>query len=143
MKELFTLGEESKDNKESINNDKNELLKLCKIKCLFKNKENKIKIILYKYFYKFYYLGLINNVIINKNKTPKINLINRRYNAFNNIDNQNNFLPHVSVKTLSDNSSVFNDGKGKNLSIMTGYIFTDESNKKKCSNCLWRRFVRT
>ena len=129
---FLTLGKDNKDNNESIRNDKNDL-KICKLKYLVKNKEDKLKIILGKYFYKFYYFSIINNKNKIDNK-PKINVINRRYNnaynAFNNYENQNNNLPHISIKTLSDNSSVFNDAKGRNLSIITGLNNTEEDNKK-------------
>ena len=127
---FLTLGKESIDNNDAMQNDKNELKK-CKIKYLLKNKENKIKIILNKYFYKFYYLGLKNNINKSENNKPKISVINRRYKVYNNYENANNFLSHISIKTLSDNSSAFNDGKGRNLSILTGLNFTDEDNKKK------------
>ena len=129
---FLTLGKDSKDYNESISNDKNEL-KLCKLKYLVKNKEDKFKMILNKYFYKFYYFGIINHTNKIDNK-PKISVINRRYNAynaFNNYESQNNNLPHISIKTLSDNSSVFNDTKGRNLSIITGFNNTEEDNKRK------------
>ena len=126
----FLYLDNTKDINKQILNDKNEL-KQCKMKCLIKNKDNKMKNILNKYFYKFYYLGLINNMNKIENNKPKISVINRRYNVYNNIENHNNFIPHISIKTLSDNSSVFNDAKGKSLSIITGYNMTEEDNKRK------------
>ena len=120
----------AKDTEKQILNYKNKL-KQYKMKSLIKNKESKIKNILNKYFYKFYYLGLINSINKIENNKPKINVINRRYNVYNNIENHNNIMPHISIKTLSDNSSVFNDAKGKNLSIITGYNIIDEDNKRK------------
>ena len=130
VKDFLTLAKESKDNNDLIQNDKNKL-RLNKLIYLFKNKENKTKIYLSKYFYRFYYLGLINNISKAENNKPKISVINRRYNVYNNYENINNFAPHISIKTLSDNSSVFNDGKGRNISILTGLNFTDEDNKRK------------
>ena len=124
------LVKKSKDNINSIQNSKYKL-RISKLKYLLKNKENKTKIYLYKYFHKFYYLGLINNISKAENNKPKISVINRRYNVYNNYENVNNFAPHISIKTLSDNSSVFNDGKGRNISILTGLNFTDEDNKRK------------
>ena len=124
------LVKKSKDNSDSIQNSKYKL-RISKLKYLLKNKENKTKIYLYKYFYKFYYLGLISNINKIENSKPKISVINRRYNVYNNYENVNNFAPHISIKTLSDNSSVFNDGKGRNISILTGLNFTDEDNKRK------------
>ena len=124
------LVKKSKDNINSIQNSKTKL-RISKLKYLLKNKENKTKIYLYKYFHKFYYLGLISNINKIENSKPKISVINRRYNVYNNYENVNNFAPHISIKTLSDNSSVFNDGKGRNISILTGLNFTDEDNKRK------------
>ena len=128
---FLTLGKETNDKNEYRQDNENELLKISKMKYLFKIKENKVKIILCKYFYKFYYLSLIRKVNKIENQKYKINVINRRYNIFNNYENQNNIEPHISIKTLSDNSSVFNDGKGRNLSIITGYNIIEEDNKKK------------
>ena len=121
-------GKKSKDNKFEISDNKNELKKY-RLKYLIKIKENKVNNILYKYFFKFYYNCLINSKNLIENKKPKINVINRRYNNFDN--NQNNALPYISIKTLSDNSSVFNDAKGKNLNIITSFNINDEENKKK------------
>ena len=128
---FLTLGKETKDKNEYRQDNKNELLKISKMKYLFKIKENKVKIILCKYFHKFYYLSLVRKVNKIENQKYKINVINRRYNIFNNYENQNNIEPHISIKTLSDNSSVFNDGKGRNLSIITGYNIIEEDNKRK------------
>jgi hypothetical protein len=123
---LDTFLTSGKDNNEVIQNNKDEL-KLYKLKYLLKNKENKLKNILCKYFFKFKYLDLINSV--NKIEIkPKISVINRRYN---NLENSNNFVSYISIKTLCDNSSVFNDGKGKNLSIFTGTNMAEEDIKKK------------
>ena len=123
---LDTFLTSGKDNNEAIQNNKDEL-KLYKLKYLLKYKENKLKNILCKYFFKFKYLDLINSV--NKIEIkPKISVINRRYN---NLENSNNFVSYISIKTLSDNSSVFNDGKGKNLSIFTGTNMAEEDIKKK------------
>jgi len=123
---LDTFLTSGKDNNEAIQNNKDEL-KLYKLKYLLKYKENKLKNILCKYFFKFKYLDLINSV--NKIEIkPKISVINRRYN---NLENSNNFVSYISIKTLSDNSSVFNDGKGKNLSIFTGTNIAEEDIKKK------------
>ena len=40
-------------------------------------------------------------------------------------------MPYISIKTLSDNSSVFNDAKGKNLTIITSFNTNEEDNKRK------------
>ena len=122
------LGKNSKENNVEIHNVKNKLIKF-RLKYLIKNKENKDKNILYKYFFKFYYNCLINSMKIDENKKPKISIINRRYNNIDN--NQNNNLPCISIKTLSDNSSVFNDTKGRNLNIITSFNINEEDNKGK------------
>ena len=100
------------------------------MKYLIKIKENKTQNILYKYFLKFHYYSLSNSVNNIENNKPKINVINRRYNNIDNNQN-NNLLPYISIKTLSDNSSVFNDAKGKNLAIITSFNTNDEDNKRK------------
>jgi len=125
---FFILGKNSEDKNDEIVNDKKMLTKF-RLKYLIKIKENKIKNILYKYFFKFSFKCLINSKNIVENNKPKINVINRRYNNIDN--NQNNVLPYISIKTLSDNSSVFNDAKGRNLNIITSFNFNEEDNKGK------------
>ena len=125
---IFISGKKQKENNTYIPNNKNEL-KRYKLKYLIKIKENKTQNILYKYFLKFHYYSLCNSTNNIDNNKPKINVINRRYNNIDN--NQNNLLPYISIKTLSDNSSVFNDAKGKNLTIITSFNTNDEDNKRK------------
>ena len=120
---FFTLGKELNDNQKDIN----ELTKY-KLKYLLKNKELKTKNLLHKYFYKLYYYDFFNPNIKSNKKNNNVCVINKRYN---NIENQNNMVTHISIKTLSDNSSVFNDGKWKNLSIINPLNMTDEENKRK------------
>ena len=95
------------------------------MKYLFKNKENKAKTYLNKYFYRFYYLGLINNINKAENNKPKISVINRRYNVYNNYENINNFAPHISIKTLSDNSSVFTERRGQNIDLDNRNLYSN------------------
>jgi hypothetical protein len=123
INEFFTLGKELNDNQKDIN----ELTKY-KLKYLIKNKEFKTKNLLHKYFYKLYYYDFFNPNIKSNKKNNNVCVINKRYN---NIENQNNMVTHISIKTLSDNSSVFNDGKWKNLSIINPLNMTDEENKRK------------
>ena len=123
INEFFTLGKELNDNQKDIN----ELTKY-KLKYLLKNKELKTKNLLHKYFYKLYYYDFFNPNIKSNKKNNNVCVINKRYN---NIENQNNMVTHISIKTLSDNSSVFNDGKWKNLSIINPLNMTDEENKRK------------
>ena len=123
INEFFTLGKELNDNQKDIN----ELTKY-KLKFLLKNKELKTKNLLHKYFYKLYYYDFFNPNIKSNKKNNNVCVINKRYN---NIENQNNMVSHISIKTLSDNSSVFNDGKWKNLSIINPLNMTDEENKRK------------
>ena len=123
INEFFTLGKELNDNQKDIN----ELTKY-KLKYLIKNKEFKTKNLLHKYFYKLYYYDFFNPNIKSNKKNNNVCLINKRYN---NIENQNNMVTHISIKTLSDNSSIFNDGKWKNLSIINPLNMTDEENKRK------------
>ncbi len=123
INEFFTLGKELNDNQKDIN----ELTKY-KLKFLLKNKELKTKNLLHKYFYKLYYYDFFNPNIKSNKKNNNVCVINKRYN---NIENQNNMVTHISIKTLSDNSSVFNDGKWKNLSIINPLNMTDEENKRK------------
>ena len=123
INEFFTLGKELNDNQKDIN----ELTKY-KLKYLLKNKELKTKNLLHKYFYKLYYYDFFNPNIKSNKKNNNVCVINKRYN---NIENQNNMVSHISIKTLSDNSSVFNDGKWKNLSIINPLNMTDEENKRK------------
>lgn len=123
INEFFTLGKELNDNQKDIN----ELTKY-KLKYLIKNKELKTKNLLHKYFYKLYYYDFFNPNIKSNKKNNNVCVINKRYN---NIENQNNMVTHISIKTLSDNSSVFNDGKWKNLSIINPLNMTDEENKRK------------
>ena len=124
---FYLLGKNSKDKNDDVLNKK--MLIKFRLKYLIKNKENKIKNILYKYFFKFYYNGFFNSMNIVENNKPKISVINRRYNNIDN--NQNNILPYISIKTLSDNSSVFNDAKGRNLNIITSFNINEEDNKGK------------
>ena len=125
---FLTLGKETSiDNNDLYQKDKSEL-KNYKLKYLIKNKEYKTKNLLNKYFYKFYYFNYLNSNSRSDKKKNNICVINKRYN---NIDNQNNMVTPISIKTLSDNSSVFNDGKGRNLSIITALNMTDEDNKRK------------
>jgi hypothetical protein len=123
INEFFTLGKELNDNQKDIN----ELTKY-KLKYLIKNKEFKTKNLLHKYFYKLYYYDFFNPNLKCYKKNNNVCLINKRYN---NIENQNNMVTHISIKTLSDNSSIFNDGKWKNLSIINPLNMTDEENKRK------------
>ena len=123
INEFFTLGKELNDNQKDIN----ELTKY-KLKYLLKNKELKTKNLLHKYFYKLYYYDFFNPNIKSNKKNNNVCVINKRYN---NIENQNNMVTHISIKTLSDNSSIFNDGKWKNLSIINPLNMTDEENKRK------------
>ena len=123
INEFFTLGKELNDNQKDIN----ELTKY-KLKYLLKNKEFKTKNLLHKYFYKLYYYDFFNPNLKSYKKNNNVCLINKRYN---NIENQNNMVTHISIKTLSDNSSIFNDGKWKNLSIINPLNMTDEENKRK------------
>ena len=123
INEFFTLGKELNDNQKDIN----ELTKY-KLKYLIKNKEFKTKNLLHKYFYKLYYYDFFNPNLKSYKKNNNVCLINKRYN---NIENQNNMVTHISIKTLSDNSSIFNDGKWKNLSIINPLNMTDEENKRK------------
>ena len=126
---IFISGKKQKENNTYISNNKNEL-KRYKLKYLIKIKENKTQNILYKYFLKFHYYSLSNSTNNIDNNKPKINVINRRYNNIDNNQN-NNLLPYISIKTLSGNSSVFNDAKGKNLTIITSFNTNDEDNKRK------------
>ena len=110
----FTLGNEGKDNDE-IKQTEKDSLKLKKLRNLIKNKECYIKFKIFKNFVKFYYNGIyIQNIINSQNRKSHINIINRRYN--HNIENSNLFNC-VSLKTLSDNSSVFTDKRSQNLGI--------------------------
>ena len=127
INEFFTLGKELNDINNINQKDINELTKY-KLKYLLKNKELKTKNLLHKYFYKLYYYDFFNPNIKSNKKNNNVCVINKRYN---NIENQNNMVTHISIKTLSDNSSVFNDGKWKNLSIINPLNMTDEENKRK------------
>ena len=134
--DFFTLGTDGKDNEE-IYLEK-ESLKVNKLKYLIKKKENNIKYKLFKSFVKFYYNGICNQNIMNfpiniaNNRSPK-NTINRRYNTGEN----NNLFNCVSIKTLSDNSSVFTEKRCHNNldaidnKMVTSNFFFEEDNKKK------------
>ena len=126
-KDFFTLGSDGRDNEEIIQEEKI----INKLRILINKKENKIKFILFKAFTKWHYNGLINimNIPINisNSKTQ-----NRRYN---NSENSNNLFNCMSIKTLSENSSVFADRRGQNYEfenkMRTSNFLIDEGNKKK------------
>ena len=135
--DFFTLGSDSKNN-EDIYLEK-ESLKLNKLKCLFEKKQSKNIFRLFKSFYKFYYNGLYDQNIMNlpiniSNRISHKNTINRRYN---NGENNNNLFNCTSIKTLSDNSSVFTDRRCINNmdcvenKMVTGDFFYEDENKKK------------
>ena len=57
---------------------------------------------------------------------------NRRYN---NSENSNNLFNCMSIKTLSENSSIFTDRRGQNLEfeskMRTSNFLIEDENKKK------------
>lgn len=129
---FFTLGKENEEVFQSINN---EYKKMNKLKFLFHKQENNYKFNLFKNFLKFYYFGLYNqiNIIpINYNRRSQLNA----YNKFN-FDNSNYLSKYMSIKTLSDNSSVLTDKKvqnirvEKNISNLNKNILEEEENEKK------------
>ena len=132
-KDFFTLGSDGRDNEEIIQEEKI----MNKLRILFNNKENKIKFILFKAFIKFYYNGLFNimniplNPIIISNSKSKANIISRRYNS----ENSNNLINCMSIKTLSETSSIFTDKRPQNLEfenkMRTSNFLIEEENKRK------------
>ena len=135
--DFFTLGSDSKNN-EDIYLEK-ESLKINKLKYLFEKKQSKNIFRLFKSLYKFYYNGLYDQNIMNlpiniSNRISHKNIINRRYNSG---ENNNNLFNCTSIKTLSDNSSVFTDRRclnnldGVEKNMVTGDFFYEDENKKK------------
>ena len=135
--DFFTLGSDSKNNED--NYLEKESLKINKLKYLFEKKQSKNVFRLFKSFFKFYYNGLFDQNIMNlpiniSNRISHKNTINRRYN---NGENNNNLFNCTSIKTLSDNSSVFTERRCLNNldlqenKMMTGDFFYEEENKKK------------
>ena len=136
--DFFTLGSDSKNNEEVYL--EKESLKINKLKYLFEKKQSKNAFSLLKSFFKFYYNGLWNQNIINlpinySNRISNKNTINRRYNS---AESNINLFNCASIKTLSDNSSVFTDRRCHNNNLdsvenkmVTGDFFYEEENKKK------------
>ena len=129
---FFTLGIDGKENEEI---EEKESLKKNKLRFLIKNKENQIKFKLFKYFVKLYYNGLCGQKIMNipiylSNRNSNATLINKRYNNYD-----NNLLNYMSIKTLSDNSSVVTENRSKILEydnkMVTSNFYLDEYNKNK------------
>ena len=126
-KDFFTLGSDGKDNEDIIQEEKI----INKLRILLCKKEYRIKFILFKAFTKFYYNGLINimNIPINISNSKSHN---RRYN---NSENYNNLFNCMSIKTLSENSSIFTDRRGQNLEfdnkMRTSNFLIEDENKKK------------
>ena len=131
--DYFTLGTEYKEIDEVNQPNNIESLKMNKIKYLIQKKESTNKFILLKYFIKFYFLGLSNqvhmNIPINSSRGSMLHLINRRYN-----NESTNFFcnNNMSIKTLSDNSSFITERKSQNL--QQEKLTTEEDNKKNKKN---------
>ena len=132
--DFFTLGTGNDDEIEQ--EEKNESLKKYKLKYLINKKENKIKFLLFKYFVKFYYNGLYSQqfieIPINLNRKVNINTFNKRYN--NNSDISNCLFNGMSIKTLSDNSSVITDRKSllpiENKMFTNNFLIEDDNKSK-------------
>jgi len=133
--DFFTLGTGNDDVEQD---EKDELLKICKLKCLLKNKENNIRFILFKSFVKFYCNALHNQNIMSipidiSNIKSNISSINKRYN--HNTETSNNLFNCMSIKTLSDNSSIFTERKSQNMQIenklVTSNFLIEDENKNK------------
>ena len=133
--DFFTLGTGNDDVEQD---EKDELLKISKLKCLLKNKENNIRFILFKSFVKFYYNALHNQNIMSipvdiSNIKSNISSINKRYN--HNTETSNNLFNCMSIKTLSDNSSIFTERKSQNMQIenklVTSNFLIEDDNKNK------------
>lgn len=116
--DFFTLGMGNDDEIEKEEN--NDALKIYKLKYLFIKKENNIKFILFKYFIKLYYNALYNQNILSipigfSNYKTNMNIINKRYNQnYDSSNNLNNVFHYMSIKTLSDNSSVITERRSQN-----------------------------
>ena len=137
--EFFTLGSDGRDNEEIYQIDRNNNMKINKLRNIIKNKEKNIKYNLFKNFLKFYYNGKYNQKIINYqnciNDIKQIRVFNTRY-VIDNQNSQNNGFNGMSIKTLSDNSSsILTDRKYLNLDLDNKIIcsnnFTDEEKNKK------------
>ena len=129
---FFTLGIDGKENEEI---EEKESLKKNELRFLVKNKENQIKFKLFKSFVKFYFNGLCGQKIMNipinlNNGNSNTFFMNRRY-----INYDNNLLNCMSIKTLSDNSSIITENKSKILELdnkmVKSNFCVDEYNKKK------------
>ena len=130
--DFFTLGSEGKD-LDDVNQVDKVSLKENKLRNIIKNKEKNNKFNLFKNFVKFLYKGIFAQNLKNEHsRKSHINIINRRYN--NNSENSNLFNC-VSIKTLSDNSSVFTDRRSQNLAfenkMIASNLLIEEDNKNK------------
>ena len=126
--EFFTLGNDGKDNEEIIQSEKKVSLKANKLRNLVKNKENKKKYILLKYFMRFYYKGICyQNIFYNpllSNNIKSMSPISELIKKYNN-ESQNNLYNCMSIKTLSDNSSVFTERRGQNIDLDNRNLYSN------------------
>ena len=130
--DFFTLGSDGKDNEEIFQTEKNGEIKNNKLKHLLKNKENRNKYLLFKNFIKFYYNCIYNQNNDNNSKNifnikSHMSVINKRYINENLNQNPNNIYYCMSIKTLSDNSSILTERKSPKIEL---------DNKTVCNNNL-------
>ena len=132
--DFFTLGTGNDD--EIDQEEKSETLKKYKLLNLINKKDNKIKFFLFKYLVKFYYNGIYNQQFIEIpiiiNKKVNNNSFNKRYN--NNSDYSNCLFNRMSIKTLSDNSSIITERKSLKPienKLTTSNFIIDDDNKNK------------
>ena len=134
--DFFTLGTGNDDEIEQEEKN-NESYKKYKLKYLVNKKENKNKFLLFKYFFKFYYNGIYNQqfieipIHINRKVNVNVNSFNKRYNGGS--GDSNILFNGMSIKTLSDNSSIITDRKSlipiENKLFSNNFMEDDNKNK--------------